>query len=549
MRANMNPMRFTAAALLLTLSLTAQQQTARAPAIETIRREELRADLFFLASDAMRGRLTNTPEYDLAAEWIASRFARLGLQKLGDLDSYFQRFDLVTAKLGEGNKLALGTADARRTVRLGEEFYPLTFSGSGEIKARGAVLVGYGITAPEYGWDDYQGRDVKGAVVIVFDGDPDPDNPKSPFDGLVTSDYANPRRKALIAQQHGAAALLVVNARRNARGLPGFAPGYWPKATPRIDRFQLATDIDRIHIPVMQLHLAVAEDLLGGAVEALQKQADAAGGQVYVASNTAIELAASVSRTTVADRNLVAKIEGSDPALKDEAVIVSAHYDHDGADGVRIFNGADDNGSGTVAVLEIAQAYVNAAKLGQRPKRTVIFAVWGSEERGLLGSWAWVANPLWPLDKTVASLNMDMIGRNEEVPEGGGPRFNGLKPQTATSNANTVNIMGYSFNPELTDMVKASNREIDLTLKMEYDNNRSNLVRRSDQWPFLQHHVPSVFFHTGLHPDYHTTGDRPERIEYPKMERIVKLVYQSSWDLANTAKRPKVPVKREIPNP
>jgi Zn-dependent M28 family amino/carboxypeptidase len=178
----------------------------------------------------------------------------------------------------------------------------------------------------------------------------------------------------------------------------------------------------------------------------------------------------------------------------------------------------------------------------------VIFAVWGSEERGLLGSWAWVEHPLWPLEKTVASLNMDLIGRKEEVPEGGGRRFVGLKVQTAAQNANSVHIMGYSFNPELAEMVRQANREIDLTLRMDYDNNRSNLVRRSDQWPFLQHHVPAVFFHTGLHPDYHTTQDRPERIEYGKMERITKLVYQTSWDLAATDKRPKMPVKREIPD-
>jgi hypothetical protein len=107
--------------------------------------------------------------------------------------------------------------------------------------------------------------------------------------------------------------------------------------------------------------------------------------------------------------------------------------------------------------------------------------------------------------------------------------------------------MGYSFNPELAETVRQANREIDLTLRMDYDNNRSNLVRRSDQWPFLQRRVPSVFFHTGLHPDYHTPGDRPERIEYAKMERIVRLVYQTSWDVANAAKRPAVPVKRVIP--
>ena len=525
-----------ALAVLISSCLLAQN---RAPAIDTIRREELRADLFFLASDAMRGRLTNTPEYDLTAEWIASRFARLGLQKLdGTGDTFFQRFDLVTAKLGETNKLSFGTVDNRRSAKFNEEFYPLNFSTSGDVKGK-VVFTGYGVTAPEYDWDDYKGRDVKGSIVMVFDGDPDANNPKSDFDGLVTSEYAYARKKAFIAQEHGATALLVVGR---------VLPNYWPKTTPRIDRFQLATDTDHIRIPVLQITASLAEHLLNlNSLDALKKQADSRAGQVFLPSNIPVELAASLSHTTVPDRNLIAKIEGSDPVLKNEAVIVSAHYDHDGADGARVFNGADDNGSGTVAVLEIAQAYMNAAKAGQRPKRTVIFAIWGSEERGLLGSWAWVAHPLWPLDKTAASINMDMIGRNEEVPEGGGPRFNGLKPQTAASNANTVNIMGYSFNPELTDMVKTANKETDLTLKMEYDNNRSNLVRRSDQWPFLQYRVPSVFFHTGLHPDYHTTGDRPERIEYPKMERIVKLVYQSSWDVANSPKRPKMPAKRDIP--
>ena len=145
-----------------------------------------------------------------------------------------------------------------------------------------------------------------------------------------------------------------------------------------------------------------------------------------VESTLAVEIATSLRRTIVPDRSVIAKIEGSDPALKDEAVLISAHYDHNGADGIQIFNGADDNASGTVAVLDIAEAYVAAAQQGKRPRRTILFAVWGSEERccgPLLGSWAWVEHPLWPLEKTVAALNMDMIGRSEEVPEGGGQRL------------------------------------------------------------------------------------------------------------------------------
>ena len=219
-------------------------------------------------------------------------------------------------------------------------------------------------------------------------------------------------------------------------------------------------------------------------------------------------------------------------------MIVSAHHDHEGADGNQVFNGADDNASGSVAVIDIAEAYVLAAKAGQRPRRSILFAVFGSEERGpLLGSWAYTEHPLRPLDKTVAVLNMDMIGRNMEVPIGGGRRFNGLEVQSAESNSNSVNIIGHSRSAALKAAVEQANKALGLKLKMDLDNNASNLLRRSDQWPFLQRGVPAIWFHSGLHPDYHTANDRPEKINYEKMEKIARLVHQLSWDLAQqTAK-------------
>ena len=222
----------------------------------------------------------------------------------------------------------------------------------------------------------------------------------------------------------------------------------------------------------------------------------------------------------------------------DEWIILCAHYDHDGADGNLVWPGADDDGSGTVALIEIAEALGRAAARGERPRRSILLAGWNSEERGLLGAWAYTLNPLNPLDRTVAVLNMDMIGRNEEVRRGGGRRFRGLEPQTAESNANAVNVLGHSYSRTMTEMVRAANREAELDLKMRYDNNESNLLRRSDQWPFLQTGVPALFFHTGLHPDYHTIYDRPEKIEYEKLERIVRLVYQLAWDLADSDVRP-----------
>jgi Zn-dependent M28 family amino/carboxypeptidase len=233
-------------------------------------------------------------------------------------------------------------------------------------------------------------------------------------------------------------------------------------------------------------------------------------------------------------------IEGSDPLMKNEYIIISAHIDHNGVNNGQIMNGADDNGSGSVGLINIAEAYAQAAKAGQRPKRTIIFADWNSEERGLLGAWAYTENPLFPLDKTVAVLNMDMIGRNEEVPEGGGARFRGLALQTAESNNNATNVIGTTRSADLKNAVERANSGIGLELKFRYDNNASNLMRRSDHWPFLQHGVPALWFHTGLHPDYHTTNDRPEKINYVKMEKVARLVHQMSWNLSQMEDKPKL---------
>jgi Zn-dependent M28 family amino/carboxypeptidase len=174
----------------------------------------------------------------------------------------------------------------------------------------------------------------------------------------------------------------------------------------------------------------------------------------------------------------------------------------------------------------------------------VLFASFNSEERGLLGSWAFVENPpaRVPLKDVVAVLNMDMIGRDEEVPESAGPKFRGLPPQTAESNRDAFTLLGSSRSRDLTAAIEKSNAAggYGLKIKTGMDNNISNLLRRSDHWPFLQQGIPAVWFHTGLHPDYHTAGDRPEKIRYDKMERIARLVHQASWDLANAESRPKL---------
>jgi Peptidase family M28/PA domain len=525
--------------LLIGCVVQAQQ---RAPNIESITKEELRADLTFLASDAMQGRLTDTVTNAVAAEFVASRFQRLGLTPAGPKGSYFQPYNLMTASLGAANALAISGGP---TARSGQDFYAARFSATGSAKG-GVVFAGFGITWPEHGYDDYRG-DVKGKIVLVVDHEPGERDPASPFDGLVTSEASGPLRKALAAQDKGAAGILFVSDVHNHPEDANFeasARTYWPAPPPRIERFTLATWMERVKIPAAQISPAFAAQILapsGRNLEDLSKASETAKGAVPIPlPGVEVELTTAVERHVIPDRNVLALVEGSDPKLRDETVIVCAHYDHDGADGPRIFNGADDNGSGTIGLLEIAQAYALSAKAGQRPKRSVLLAAWNSEERGLLGAWAYTEDPMRPLDKTVGVLNMDMIGRNEEVPEGQGNtgRFRGLDVQTAESNANATNVIGTTRSPSLLAVIERANASIGLTLRLRYDNNISQLMRRSDHWPFLNRGIPGVWFHSGLHPDYHTVNDDADRINYEKMEKISRLVYQASWDLAQQTARP-----------
>jgi Zn-dependent M28 family amino/carboxypeptidase len=332
----------------------------------------------------------------------------------------------------------------------------------------------------------------------------------------------------------------------------GLARSTWPEKPPRIESYLLQDWAERVRIPAAQISRALAQTLLSvdrDGLEALARAAeeprprDKPGGLLTdEGRRVSVALTTDVHRHVVPDRNVVAALEGGDPKLKDEWVIVSCHHDHNGANGEReqIFNGADDNGSGTVGMIEIAEAYALAAEDGHRPRRSILFAAFNSEERGLLGSWAFVERPPMPLGRIAAVLNMDMIGRNEEVPEGGGRRFRGLPVQSAESNRDAVNLLGYSRSSALARTIEEANAAFGLRLKKHYDNNVSNLLRRSDQWPFLHLGVPAAFLHTGLHPDYHTPDDRPEKINYAKMETITRLVHQASWDLAQQDGRPRL---------
>src|SRR5215207_1625512 len=540
-------MRCVLAVIMIAMPTLLGAQTAaptRAPASDVITTPKMRADLEFLAGDALRGRLTDTPENAIALEWIGARFKWLGLKPMGANGTYFLPYGLSIGSLGSGTN-ELGITRGGQTTRYGMTtgFYPLRFSAAATATGD-LAFAHFGIVAEPLGYNDL-GGDVRGKVLLVLDHEPGETDSASVFDGVVTSEYTNPLKKALAAQSRGAAAVLFVTDVQNHQGGQPFETAsrqYWPPQPPRLLPYTLAAWADKLTIPVGQISVALADSLVRGAgkpLADLARESESARGSAPVAiPGVSITVTASVVRHTVVDRNVLAAIEGSDPNLRNEWVVISAHPDHNGAVGDTVFHGADDNASGTAALLAIADAYAKAAAAGQRPRRSVLFASFNSEERGpLMGSWGYTEAPAVPLERTVAMINMDMIGRNEEVPENGGARFRGLPVQTAESNKNTVTLLGWSRS-SLTAAVERANAAYGLTLKKNYDNNASQLLRRSDSWPFLQHGVPAIWFHNGLHPDYHLTSDTADRINYEKMERIAKLVHQLSWDLAQASGRP-----------
>ena len=515
-----------------------------APGRDTIAANELRRDVFQLASDEMGGRLVGTAGNRLAAEFIAQRFDALGLIPIGDEGGYFHNFDLVVASLGRSNGFEAHVGSSNVRAELGDDFYPERFSGSG--RARGSLaFVGFGISAPSLDHDDYGTFDVSDRVVVVLDHEPGETEKDSVFDGLFRSEHARGVRKALEAQRRGASAVLFVSDLHN-HSVPSSVQGemdeVWSPRLPRIPPYQLGAWVSDIRISAVRISVDLAKRLFGGgglSLVELSEMAEADGGMSPVErTDVFVEVTATVERELVPEKNVVGLIEGADPELRDEWVVLCAHYDHEGTTDRGIFRGADDDASGVAGLLEIAEAYARASDRGKRPRRSILFAAWNAEELGLLGAWAYTARPLRDLDDTVAVINLDMIGRHEEIPENAGSRFRGLTPQTADSNRNAVNLLGYSYSTDLRRAVVAANLETALDLRFRYDDNRSNLLRRSDHWPFLFSGVPAVFVHTGLHPDYHTERDEADKLDYAKMTRVVGLAHQLSWDLAQSDSRP-----------
>jgi hypothetical protein len=526
---------------------------AQTPAVPTqiragfdqIRESDLRADLGFVASDALQGRMSLQPGDEAAVQWIASEFAKAGLVPLvtdaGGKKSFLQPVPLIEYRPDrKASFLALNRGGSEKKWQ-----FPDMLGGYHDNVDLSApvVFAGYGITAPELHYDDYQGIDAQGKIVLVFDHEPQETDPHSNFNGTGNTRYATTRVKALNAQAHGAIAILIVaepnrkhpsNQERVAR-IGGSATRINP-----IPGQALADDA--LHIPAAVVSDAVGAELLataGATPSALQAGIDKdLSPQSRALTDTAITLHfQNLSRTTGTSYNVAGLMAGSDPTLSAETILISAHHDHDGsspnaAGGLDIWHGADDNGSGTVGVVELAHAF---AANPSKPKRSILFVVFAAEERGLLGAYYMAAHPLRPLDTTRAMINFDMIGRDETPSQ----QTDGLI-EIPKDTTNRLNLIGAFYSPQYKQTVVDENKYVGLVLDDRFDHeNALNIFFRSDQFPFVLHNVPAFWWFTGFHPDYHHTTDTPEKIDYVKMAKILKLAYLTAWQFGTEAITPK----------
>jgi hypothetical protein len=519
--------------------------TASARGVDTISAAQLKNYLSFIASDEMEGRDTPSRGLDTTAKFIAMNLERWGFKPAGDDGTFFQKIVLRRDQVDGAHSSAEING---QKFNFGDDFLPnavaATLTGP-------MVYVGHGWVVKSKNIDAYQGADVKDKIVVVFGEGMPQGVTRADLTGKMGEDWISP---ALYAQQHGAKGVIVLpdyaillrweQARQRLGG---------PTPRPQVEKFMNQTGPP---IPVILLSPKMASALFQGekysaaALMAFGSSVAPAsvsppnGPPVTVTLPFELNDAKKVTVTIAAKsdkpmtQNVVAVWEGSDPVLKNEYVAVGAHYDHIGlcAPGTAdpICNGADDDGSGTTALLGMAEAISHAK---QRPKRSVLFVWHCGEEKGLWGSRYFTDYPTIPLDRIVTQLNIDMIGRSKKDGD--------MNPRNASlSGPNQIYVIGSTMMS--TDLGKLSETVNKSYLNLQYDlryddpNDPNRFFFRSDHFNYARKGIPIIFFFDGVHEDYHRPGDEAQKIDYEKMEKVTRTVYMTLWEVANLPVRPKV---------
>ncbi len=484
---------------------------------KTITAEDIREHLEVLASDEYEGRETGQPGQKMAAKYIASHYSQLNLKAPVNGTSYMQQFPVVTKNLESASIKING-----KEFEFLTDFYAFPGSNSSiEIESKEVVFLGYGIEAENY--NDYREIDVKDKVVLFFYGDPKNKKGISHVTGKEEQSAWGKqwRKKLKHAYKKGAKAALVV-----VEDVPG-----------RVERFdhyitggsmKLEQDVKDPEFPHnAYISYDMANWLLGESkktMEDYRSKIDKKGKFTPFSISCRLNMGITAPYETLETENVLGMIEGTQ--MPEEVIILTAHYDHLGVKGEDIYNGADDDGTGVSAILDIAEAFTQAAKEGHRPLRSVVFMPVSAEEKGLLGSKYYTENPVFPIENTVTNLNIDMIGRVDEKHE---------------ADSNYVYLIGadriskelHYVNEEVGKLY--TSLDLDYTFNERDDPNR--FYYRSDHYNFAQKGVPVIFYFSGVHEDYHKPTDTIDKIMFNKTADIARYIFLTTWTLANREDR------------
>jgi hypothetical protein len=523
-------------------------------AAERITAEGMKEILYYIASDEMAGRNTPSPGLNKTAEYIAERLKKLKLKPAGDNGSYFQRIALSKTEVDREHS---GAQLGERAFKLGQDFLA---SGRVSGEAEGQVVyAGHGWVVRPKNIDPYQGLDVRDKIVVVSGDGVAPPQGLS-LAGVRSADWESP---VSYAQKNGARALVLIPRNFERRWRYGAVAGSRPNFTvPRLENMPSDDDMEEeqpeqpaqglvsvIPSRAMLDALFAGEPVDGAGV--LNAATGAAGNAppkgFALDASKRLRLSLKLSVTEEYTQNVVGVLEGKDSALKQEYVALGAHYDHVGenaATGCRpvgadtICNGADDDGSGTTALLAMAEAFSK----GPRPRRSILFVWHAGEEKGLWGSEYFTRYPTVPLKQVVAQLNIDMIGRSKK--EGDTNPANKM-----LTGPDEIYVIGSRMmSTQLAELNERVNREyLGLKYNYHYDepNDPERLFYRSDHFNYAKHGVPIIFYFDGVHEDYHRPGDSPDKIDYQKMQKIARTVFILASELASAPARPVV--DKQIP--
>ncbi len=491
----------------------------------TITTADLQKHLTIIAGDEMQGRETGTEGQRKAAAYIEQQFRAMGLQPAAALNGYQQFYPLYRDTMSSSSLTLNGKA-----LEYGKDYIaPLTANITQKISSKKIVFVGYGISTDKY--DDYAGKKVKGKIVVFFSGEPKLDGNYLVTAGKRPSDWTmmGQSLKLQLAKERGAAGAIMISPTTES-------------FNPRLVESSKKTNVyyprsSKEGVNAITLSHEAARNLMSSPVfDSLLKKAKASmplAAEAVKESKAKFVFDYSKSREVINASNVLGYVEGTDK--KDEIVFLTGHYDHLGMRDGKIYYGADDDGSGTVAVIEMAEAFAKAKAEGRGPRRTVVFMTVSGEEKGLWGSEYYSDHPVFPLEKTSVDLNTDMVGRIDTE-------------RKKDDTLNYVYVIGHnklsSDLPVINEGV--NNKYTNLVLDYKYDdpNDQNRIYFRSDHYNFARKGVPILFFYDGmLKADYHKPTDTVDKINWGLYEKRVLMIFHTAWEIANRDEM----LKRDIP--